>query len=135
MNRIALCIAALLISLTAGQALADAPLHSRLGLNTEQARQVNDIQAAARRSFAAKRQDFNRESRALRRARLNHDSAEMARLERVTEALREELRQMRQDEDDRIRALLDARQKQAFEAYIVERRQMHGSSRDERLFD
>lgn len=139
MNRTThLCFAFLLASLamvSSGITLADAPLQSRLELSMDQARRVNEIQAASRRSFASKRQEFNRESRAQRRARIANDSNEVARLDGVIEALREELRQIQRNEDDNIRKLLDARQQLAFDDYIAERRQMQGSSRDERLFD
>ncbi len=139
MNRTTpICIAFLLATLAmvlSGAAIADAPLQSRLELSMDQARKVNEIQAASRRSFASRRQDFNRESRAQRRARIANDSNEVTRLDGVIEALREELRQIQQNEDDSIRAVLDARQQLAFDDYIAERRQMQGSSRDERLFD
>ncbi len=115
--------------------LADAPLKSRLQLDIEQARQVDQIQAEHRKSFAAKRGEFNRESRALRRARLANDSAEITRLTEVTEALRAELKQLYDSQDTRIAALLSHEQQALFDDYIEERRQMAGSSRDERLFD
>jgi Spy/CpxP family protein refolding chaperone len=114
---------------------ADAALKSRLQLDNDQARQVEQIQAEQRKSFAAKRGEFNRESRALRRARLASDSAEIARLTAVTEALRSELRQMRDAEDASIAALLSPEQQVWFSDYQAERRQMAGSSRDERMFD
>lgn len=124
-----------LVLFAAAPAMADAPLQSRLGLSLDQAREVDAIQADTRRRFAAARQDFNRESRALRRARLAKDAAGIARLEQVTESLRAELRRIRDQGDARIRALLDPAQQQAFEAWIEERRRMQGSARDERLFD
>lgn len=127
----------LLSSLLCGSvaAHADAALKTRLQLDIEQARQVDQIQAEHRKRFAAKRGEFNRESRALRRAELANDSAEMTRLTTVTEALRADLKQLHEDQDARIAALLSAEQQTLFDGYIAERRQMAGSSRDERLFD
>ena len=114
---------------------ADAALKSRLQLDMDQARRVDQIQAEHRKSFAARRGDFNRESRALRRARLANDSAEITRLTATTEALRAELKQDRDSEDAKIAALLSAEQLVLFDDYRAERSQMAGSSRDERLFD
>ncbi len=133
--RLLLLLSLSLAVLAATPVRADAPLQSRLGLSLDQAREVDAVQVDTRRRFASLRQDFNRESRALRRARLAKDSAEIARLERVIEALRTELRGIRDEGDARIRALLDPAQQPAFEAWIAERRQMQGSARDERLFD
>lgn len=93
------------------------------------------MDAEHRRAFAALRQEFNREARALRRARLAHDSSGIERLTAVTESLRGQLAAMRQAHDERIAALLRPEQVPRFEAYLAERRQMHGSARDERMFD
>jgi Skp family chaperone for outer membrane proteins len=127
--------ATLLALLLGSTAAADSRLDHRLGLAPQQARAVAEIEAHHRRAFAAVRQDYNREMRALRRARLAHDSAETARLEAVTVTLREELRRLYRAEDDAIRAQLDAAQLAAFEDYVRERAQMRGSSRDERIFE
>jgi hypothetical protein len=62
---------------------ADAPLKSKLGLNTEQAKQVQEIQKKYRRKFSAKRQELHRERRKLRRARLENDSNAMAQQEKI----------------------------------------------------
>lgn len=124
---IALCIT--------GAASADASLHTRLGLDTEQSRQLVVIEASYRREFAALRQLHNREARALRRAQLAYDSAETARLDAVTRDLRARLKAMREAQDARIVSLLKEEQLARFEAYVAERRQMVGSSRDERLFE
>ncbi len=122
-------------TLSPSPANADAALASRLVLDTAQARQLSTIEADYRRDFASLRQVHNREARALRRARLAHDAAEIARLEEVTGNLRGQLFALREAQDQRIVALLRADQRPAFDAYVVERRQMLGSSRDERLFD
>ncbi len=115
--------------------LADASLTTRLGLDIDQSRQLADIEADYRREFASLRQVYNRESRALRRARLANDSAEVARLTTVTEGLRQQLIALRKAQDARIAALLRPEQEARFAAYVEERRQMDGSSRDERLFE
>lgn len=115
--------------------LADAAMSTRLGLDTDQSRQLADIEASYRREFAALRQDYNRESRALRRAGLANDSAGIARLTAVTEDLRRQLVALRAAQDARIVALLRPEQEPQFIAYVEERRRMAGSSRDERLFE
>lgn len=135
MNRCMILAFSFLLLFAAGDSAADQPLASALGLSTEQARKVNDVEARYRKQFAAQRQEFNRESRALRRARLAYDSAEMARLEQVTETMRQGLVGLRQRWDDDIRAELTGDQLSAFEAHIELRRQMAGSSRDARLFE
>lgn len=115
-----------------GPAHADASLKSSLGLSMDQARQVDEIQKKYRRPFNAKRQELNKEMRALRRARIANDSGELARLERVTDKLREELRQIRLKENEEIRAVLNAEQREKFEKVLQQRKDAIGSSRDER---
>lgn len=119
----------------ASAAFADAPLQARLRLDTAQSRQLAVLEASYRQEFAALRQDYNREMRALRRARLANDSAGIDRLTVVTEGLREQAKQMRVDQDAFISALLRPEQRPLFDAYVAERRQMAGSSRDERMFE
>ena len=126
-------LAALLVF--AGVSYADAPLKSSLDLSTEQARQVDQIQKKYRQLFAAKRGEFNRESRKLRRARIANDSIEIAQQTRITEALEAELRQIKLSENDQIRQLLTPEQKIKFAAVIERRRDMVGSSRDARIFE
>jgi hypothetical protein len=122
------------ICLIPPSAQADAPLRSALALDVAQARQVDALEARHRKEFASGRQDFNRESRALRRARIANDAAEIARLEAVTESMRANLTAMRAAHDAEIRALLRPDQSARFDAYIAERQQMRGSSRDEWIF-
>lgn len=112
----------------------DATLKSALGLSTDQARQVYEIQASYRPKFASKRQQRNTELRRLRRAHIANDSQQIAQLEKVTAALHEELRQIRLSEDADIRKLLNAEQKKKFEDYIKLRKEMVGSSRDDKDF-
>jgi Spy/CpxP family protein refolding chaperone len=123
-----------LLGLTAfsGPAVADAPLKSTLGLDVEQARQVDEIQSQYRREYAAKRGDHNREERALRRARIANDSEQIAAQEKVVAGLKEELRQIKASEDAAIRKLLTPEQNKKFDAYIETRNEMVGSSRDVR---
>ncbi len=125
-----------LLALTwAATVIADAALDRRLQLDPAQARQLATIEAEYRREFASVRQDHNREARALRRARLANDSAEVERLTAVTEALRQQLTALRVAQDEGIVALLRPEQRPLFDDYVAERRQMVGSSRDERLFE
>ena len=115
-------------------AYADEPLKTALALDVDQARQVAEMQARHRKQFAVGRQAFNTESRALRRARLANDAAEIARLESLTESMRAELTAMRADHDAEIRGVLRPDQSGLFDAHIARRQQMRGSSRDEWIF-
>ena len=99
----------------------------------DQAHKVTAIEKKHRLEFAAKRGDFNRESRVLRRARIGRDSAAIAKQEPVVAALQEELRKIREAENENIRALLTPTQRTKFEAVLEQRKAMHGSSRDEHL--
>lgn len=116
-------------------ARADAPLKSALGLTMDQAHAVTAIEREHRPAYIAKRGQYTREARALRRANIQNDSAAVARQEPVVAALAAELKQLRDAQDNAIRALLDPQQQKAFDAYIVQRREMVGASRDERIFD
>lgn len=114
-------------------AAADQSLQAALGLNMDQAHKVMAIEKKYRLEFAAKRGEFNRESRVLRRARIDRDSAAIARQEPVVAALQEDLRRIRAAENDQIRALLTPAQRSRFDAELAQRKAMHGSSRDERV--
>lgn len=114
--------------------MADQSLKSALSLDVEQARQVDAIQAKYRVPFAAKRQVQNQELRKLRRARIANDSKQMAEQEQVTNRLHEELRQIRVNEDEEIRRVLRPAQLQKFEEYRKLRKEMIGSSRDDKDF-
>ena len=118
-----------------GAAHADAPLKSSLDLDTEQARQVQEIQKNYRQTFRAKRQAMNRESRKLRRARNDNDSELIARQEAIVAGLQEELRAIRTAENGEIRKLLTPEQNKKFDQVIEQRRAMVGSSRDARIFE
>ncbi len=114
--------------------MADQSLKSALSLDVEQARQVDAIQAKYRVPFAAKRQVQNQELRKLRRARIANDSKQMAEQEQITNRLHEELRQIRVNEDEEIRRVLRPAQLQKFEEYRKLRKEMIGSSRDDKDF-
>lgn len=116
-------------------AQADSPLKSQLDLDVEQARQVQEIQGEYRRIFSAKRQEFNRESRALRRARSANDSELITELEQTTADLQEDLKQIRLDENGQIREILTPEQNEKFDMVIQQRRAMVGSSRDVDIFE
>lgn len=130
-----LALSFLLGLLFATAARADAALASRLDLDLSQAQSLTSLEASYRREFASLRQLHNREARALRRARIANDAAEIQRLDLVVEGLRVQLADLRDTQDARIGGLLRPEQQPLFEAYVAERRQMRGSSRDERLFD
>jgi hypothetical protein len=126
---VAVCTAVLAL---AQPAQADQSLETALGLSRDQAHAVMAIEARFRPVFAAKRGDFNRESRVLRRAHIARDSAGIARQEPVVAALQQELRQIREAENEKIRAVLTPAQRTRFETVLEQRKAMHGSSRDER---
>ena len=111
-------------------AWAEAPLKDALGLTIDQARQVQEIQAQHRPKFAAKRQERNRELRVLRRAKLANDSTQIARQEKITDKLTEELKQIQMHEDAEIRRLLTPEQNRKFDDYLKLRKEMVGSSRE-----
>jgi len=95
---------------------------------------VQQIQKQYRKQFSSKRQQFNRELRKLRRARIKYDSSKMAQQERITAKLQEELRQIRFNENEDIRRVLNSAQRAKFEEIIQQRRASLGSSRDTKIF-
>jgi periplasmic protein CpxP/Spy len=127
MRYLFLVVGALLFS---GAALADAPLKSSLGLDTNQAKQVQEIQKKYRRPFSAKRQELHREERRLRRAKIDNDSGAIAKQERITAKLQAELKEIRDNENDEIRAVLTSEQRLKFEEVLKQRDEAAGSSRD-----
>jgi Spy/CpxP family protein refolding chaperone len=135
MTRLSLILASWLLCAASAPVRADATLQSSLQLSPAQARQTDAIEARYRRAMASVRQDYNRESRALRRARLAHDEAEAARLEGLTDALRQRMVALRSATDDEIRGVLEPAQQGLFDAHLAQRRAMHGSARDERLLE
>ncbi len=129
------CAFALLALGLASAAAADAPLKSSLDLTMDQAKQVQEIQAKYRKEFRSVRGDYNRESRALRRARVDNDAATVEKQEEVTAALEEQLRAIKNAENAEIYALLSPEQSRKFDQVIAQRRAMVGSSRDANIFD
>ena len=122
--------------LFAGEAaVADAPLKTRLGLEMDQAKAVDEIQAAYRADFRSKRGVYHKEQRVLRRAKSANDSALVAQQEPIVARLKAELREIILRTDDKVRALLNPAQLEKFEEYIVERNNMVGSSRDVRVLE
>jgi len=117
--------------LAGGVAQADPTLKAKLSLTMEQAKQVDDIQKKYRKPFAAKRQEYNKEMRALRRANIANDSAGVARQEKITAKLRAELVAMRKKENDEIRAVLTPAQREKFEQLLAENRGMHKNDSDD----
>jgi len=117
-----------------GPAIADPSLKSALGLDIEQARQVDMIEAKYRKPSAAKRQQRDAELRKLRRARLANDSQGIAEQEAIAARLHEEFRQIHFARNDEIRAVLKPEQKDRFEKHLVAMKEMHGSSRDAKGF-
>ena len=114
-------------------AFADASLEHALGLSVEQAATASDIQQRYRESMRSIRGELNRESRALRRARLANDAELTARQASIVAGLEERMRRHILDEDAEIRAVLEAEQLAMFERYIERRDAMVGSSRDVRV--
>ncbi|MDX2269552.1 MAG: Spy/CpxP family protein refolding chaperone [Bryobacter sp.] len=124
----------LVVAATCALLLADQPLKSALGLTMDQARAVDEIQRQYQRPFAAKRQQYNTQMRALRRARIANDSAAVIREEKLARQLHQEMRGIQAQEDEAIRKLLTPEQDQKFAAYLKLRREMVGSSRDDKEF-
>ncbi len=116
-------------------AYADAPLKQVLGLEMDQAKLVDEIQAQYRKDFRGKRGDYHREQRALRRAKSANDSEAVAKLEPVVAGLKAELREIILSTDDEVRAVLNPGQLVKFEEYVVTRNNMPGSSRDVRVLE
>jgi Spy/CpxP family protein refolding chaperone len=109
---------------------ADRPLKSALGLNTEQAAKVAAIQKEARTAIRKPRGDLHRKQRALRRAKTANDSASIARLEKEIVPLKEQMKNIHDKEERKIRAVLTPEQTGKYEKWLKERDEMVGGSRD-----
>lgn len=120
--------------LLAGGAQADARLDKQLDLDAAQAQKVKSVQKDYRAKFSSKRGEFNRESRALRRARKSADSAAVSRQEQKVAQLEQELAQIRGQEVEAIRALLNPTQAQKYQQILEQTQAARGSSRDARHF-
>lgn len=114
--------------------LADASLKAALGLSMDQARTVDEIQKKYRQPYVAKRGEYTTQMRVLRRARIANDSAGTVREEKVARRLHEEMQAIQAREDDDIRKLLTPEQNRKFDAHLKLRREMVGSSRDDKEF-
>jgi Spy/CpxP family protein refolding chaperone len=124
----------LITTLVVSNVQADAPLKRVLGLDTDQAKKVQEIESKYRRPFAAKRQERNAELRKLRRANLDNDSKAIAQHEATSDKLHEELRQIFLAKNDEIRSVLNASQRAKFEAHLQQNKETIGSSRDAKDF-
>ncbi|MEE9395782.1 MAG: Spy/CpxP family protein refolding chaperone [Methylococcales bacterium] len=109
---------------------ADAPLHKSLGLDIEQANQVKNIQAKYRSQIRPVRSELHREQRKLRRAKKDFDSAMIAQQEKVILTLQAKFKQIHENENTEIRALLMPEQSIKFDAVLEQRKEVVGSSRD-----
>ena len=115
--------------LLGGTAHADQSLKSALGLSMDQAKQVSDIEAKYRKPFSAKRTALNTEMRAMRRAKVENDSAKLAKQEAITEQMADELYDIRKARNAEIMAVLNPQQVALFEQ-VLEKRLESGSTRD-----
>lgn len=132
--RAALMTAAFVVALSSGTARADAPLKSALGLSMDQAKAATEIQTRRFPAFQEKRTEYNRQMRKLRRARIANDSAAVVREDAIARRLHGEMMALMHEEDDEIRKLLTPAQSKKFDDYLKLRREMAGSSRDDREY-
>jgi Spy/CpxP family protein refolding chaperone len=114
--------------------LADASLKSALGLNMDQAKEVTAIQAKYRDPYVSKRGEYTTQMRKLRRARIANDSAAVVREEEIARRLHGEMLGIQAKEDEDIRLILTPEQSKKFDDYLKLRREMKGSSRDDKEF-
>lgn len=125
----------LIAALSAGApAMADPTLKSALGLDIDQARQVDQIEAKYRKPWAAKRQERNAEFRRMRAAQIANDRHGVAAHEAAGNKLHEEFRQIYLARNDEIRTVLRPDQKERFEKHLQAMKEMHGHSRDVKDF-
>jgi hypothetical protein len=128
-------IATVLLAFSSSALLrADQPLKSALGLSMDQARVVDDIQKSYQKSYVHKRSEYLTQMRVVRRARIANDSAGTARETEVARRLHEEWRAVQAREDADIRKTLTPEQNRKFDDYLKLRREMVGSSRDDKEF-
>lgn len=126
--RAALMAAALVIISPAAR--ADAPLKGALGLSMDQAKAATEIHMRRFPAYQKKRSEYSRQMGKLRRARIANDSAAEAREDAVARRLHGEMMALLHEEDDEIRKLLTPEQSRKFDAYLKQRREMVGASRD-----
>ena len=116
--------------LSSSYAHADRPLKKTLDLNTEQSAKVAAIQKEARDAMRKPRGNLHQKQRALRRAKKANDSLAIAELEQEILPLQNKMRQIFANEEGKIRAVLTPAQAKVYEAWLMERDTMVGSSRD-----
>ena len=136
MNTIRHAMAAMLLAaglVLAGPALADKALGEMVELEPAQVQTLKQLRDEHWPPFQRTRGEYQRQSRALRRAETAGDAVESERLGRETEALLAQMQQLRDAHDDAIRQMLRPDQVAGFEAWLAEREAMVGSSRDSRM--
>ena len=133
MQRVHSSLQTIIVAAAAAMLLsADQSLKSALDLSMDQARVVYDIQKQYQQPFVHKRGEYQTQMRVLRRARIANDSAGTAREEQVARRLHEEMLAIQAKEDADIRTVLTPQQNRKFDAYLKLRREMVGSSRDDK---
>lgn len=131
--RAALMTAAVVVISTT-MALADAPLKSALGLSMDQAKAATEIHTKRFPAYQKKRGEYTDQMRKLRRARIANDSAAVDREDAVARRLHGEMMALMHEEDKEIRTLLTPEQSERFDAYLKQRREMVGASRDDKEY-
>lgn len=111
-------------------AVADKPLKSALGLDTDQAAKVAAIQKQARDAMRKPRGELHKKQRELRRAKAASDSATLIKLESEIVPLQDKMRQIHSEEEKNIRAVITPEQTTKYEEWLEQRDKMAGSSRD-----
>lgn len=135
MNIFKTCRAALMaVVFCSTMAMADAPLKSALGLSMDQAKAATEIHTRRFPAFQKKRGEYTTQMRKLRRARIANDSAAVAREDAIARQLHSEMMALMHAEDDEIRKLLTPEQSRKFDDYLKLRREMVGSSRDDKEY-
>ena len=114
--------------------LADASLKSALDLSMDQAHAATEIHNRCFPAFQKKRTEYTTQMRKLRRARIANDRAAVAREDSLARRLHAEMMDLKHAEDAEIRKLLTPDQNKKFDAYLKLRREMVGSSRDDREY-
>lgn len=123
-----------LVVLSSTTALADAPLKSALGLSMDQAKAATEIHTKRFPAFQKKRGEYTDQMRKLRRARFANDSAAVEREDAIARRLHGEMMALMHEQDDEVRKLLTPEQSEKFDAYLKQRREMVGGSRDDREY-
>ncbi|MBM3787803.1 MAG: hypothetical protein FJW30_25905 [Acidobacteria bacterium] len=123
-----------LVTLSSANAIADAPLKSALGLSMDQAKAATEIHTRRFPVYQKKRSEYSRQMGKLRRARIANDSEAVVREDAIARRLHGEMMALMHEEDGEIRKLLTPEQSKKFDAYLKQRREMVGSSRDDKEY-